>query len=928
MYNTISCQVFSRATAKMEPDECGVSPQVLRKLLKKVQAEMTNMEYHEASDSFIVSGTFEELERYRELLQVYVAREKRESVQEHRREGDQSAPNERPAHEETEKTFEPFEVVPKFMRLLKSAFPKKLDAIESQSPVEIAWDGESSKAVIKSRPGCSDRQYREGVDRFITLYQQLYPSMCHEVVELDTDDDVRIQKAANQVMGVYPVLIERTGDKWSVYGEGSFTARAGKALKEKLGLMVGSMRRLGRQRADPANTSNVQLSPAYSRAGSAPPVPLQHTLSNGVRVSVLQGDITSERADAIVNAANERLEHGGGVAGAIVEKGGFQIEQESRQIISQRGDLQVGQAEYTRAGNLPCKVVIHAVGPRWNDHDRERNILLLRLACISSLRLAAGLRMQSVAFPAISSGIFGMPREVCAETMFDAVTEYSNSVDSICSSLCDVRFVNIDYTTVEVFKREFLRRYGSNTGPRSGQHLDTVTSEDSQNRFSSAINKPLPTKRASPGAGSSENDVSSRVEGTAHQPDKGLRKKHDISKNPRLAERQASRHSTTAKTEKESHVTRSIAEGGNKSMSNENKSGPIKGQANEPLDKEEEGKCSSNPKPTDAGLSTAACGIAKVSGPSVTTTSESTSHVTSPSMEGDKGKGVKESVLSGMDEKPSDSKGNGSSDSERTEPVLSTAASGNAQDSRSPATKAKPNSHVTSPSVDGGRTEEAKETLSSGMGGNQSDPDFKSTRAGPGTKNAAKVGRGRARRFTQEDVKHPPGLALSSEGKTLANQFKETSQKQGSPSRVENQDPQSFTDSEREGREGQANTLNDLGRETEASSEISPRSPGVGSDGSLHSPTNPSPRVSETSSQSSEVLPSSDGKMHPQDSTQTGEFDSSGQNDQETYYDANTEGPPPLHGDESSESEENVEGDHHGEAGFGIQETPGKESLV
>ena len=140
------------------------------------------------------------------------------------------------------------------MRLLKHAFQKRLDAIESQLPIEIAWDGESTKVVLKPRQGCNDRQYQEGVDRFIALYQQLYPSMCHEVVELDTDDDVRIQKAANQVMEVYSVLIERTGDKWSVYGEGSFTAKAVKALKEKLGLMVGNIRQFGQQRADPDNT--------------------------------------------------------------------------------------------------------------------------------------------------------------------------------------------------------------------------------------------------------------------------------------------------------------------------------------------------------------------------------------------------------------------------------------------------------------------------------------------------------------------------------------------------------------------------------------------------------------------------------------------------------------------------------------------------
>ena len=465
-------------------------------------------------------------------------------------------------------------------------------------------------------------------------------------------------------------------------------------------------------------------------------------------------------------------------------------------------------------------------------------------------------------------------------------------------------------------------------------------------------------------------------------PDEERREKHDISKNPRPAESQAPRHSTTAKPEIKSHVTRPIAEGGKKSTTNENKSGPTEGQSDEPHDKEE-GNGSSNTKPIEPDFSAAANGNAQASSPSATPTPELSSHVTSssvqggkriaanesvssamdgkpsgsegngssdpertepvlstdaggnaqdsrspatkpepnshvtsPSVDGGRRKEVKESALSGIDGKQSDSEGNGSSDPERTEPVLSTAASGNAQDSRSPATKPEPNRHVTSPSVDEGRTKEAKET-SSGMGGKQSDPHFKSTR-----------GRGRARRSTQEDVKHPPGLEQSSEGKTLANKFKETSQKQGSPSRVENQDPQSFTDSERAGQEGQANTLNDLGRGTKASSDIPPRSPGVRTDGSLPNPANPSPRVSETSSQSSEALPSSDAKTHPQDSTQTGEFDSSGQTDQEMFYDANTEGPPPLHGDESSEPEGNVKGDHEREAGFGIQETPGKESLV
>ncbi|XP_078364661.1 uncharacterized protein LOC144649065 [Oculina patagonica] len=123
--------------------------------------------------------------------------------------------------------------------------------------------------------------------------------------------------------------------------------------------------------------------------------------------------------------------------------------------------LNVGDAVYTRGGHLPCQFVIHTVGPRWNAHERSRCISLLNRACIESLRLAAKLELSSIALPAISSGIVGMPgmpKNICAQVMFDAVEELSSSTDAESSTLRDVRIVIGDEKTIGVFREEFVRR--------------------------------------------------------------------------------------------------------------------------------------------------------------------------------------------------------------------------------------------------------------------------------------------------------------------------------------------------------------------------------------------------------------------------------------------------------------------------------------
>lgn len=140
---------------------------------------------------------------------------------------------------------------------------------------------------------------------------------------------------------------------------------------------------------------------------------------------IQQGDITTLAVDAIVNAANVHLQHGGGVAAAIARKGGPAIQRESDALIQQRGRaLATGEAVMTSGGKLPARFVIHTAGPIWVDHPPAEADALLRKAIRSSLALADERGLKSIAFPAISTGIYGYPVERAAKEMLDEAATY------------------------------------------------------------------------------------------------------------------------------------------------------------------------------------------------------------------------------------------------------------------------------------------------------------------------------------------------------------------------------------------------------------------------------------------------------------------------------------------------------------------------
>lgn len=137
----------------------------------------------------------------------------------------------------------------------------------------------------------------------------------------------------------------------------------------------------------------------------------------GRSLELIQGDITDMDTDAIVNAANSQLVLGGGVAGAIRTKGGPSIQEECNKL----APIGVGEAVITGAGLLRAKHVIHAVGPRMGEGQEEEK---LKSATLNSLRIADENGLESVSFPAISTGIFGFPIDRCAQVMLSATVDY------------------------------------------------------------------------------------------------------------------------------------------------------------------------------------------------------------------------------------------------------------------------------------------------------------------------------------------------------------------------------------------------------------------------------------------------------------------------------------------------------------------------
>lgn len=171
------------------------------------------------------------------------------------------------------------------------------------------------------------------------------------------------------------------------------------------------------------------------------------------QITLTEGDITEQQVDVVVNAANSSLLGGGGVDGAIHRKGGPEILADCRRLrASHYGKgLPTGQAVATTAGRLPARWVVHTVGPVYSAEDYEQRSALLASCYRESLRVAAELGARTVAFPAISAGIYGWPLEDAARIALTAVAEAAES--GVDTELTEVRFVLFGAEAYEVFEQ-------------------------------------------------------------------------------------------------------------------------------------------------------------------------------------------------------------------------------------------------------------------------------------------------------------------------------------------------------------------------------------------------------------------------------------------------------------------------------------------
>lgn len=170
-------------------------------------------------------------------------------------------------------------------------------------------------------------------------------------------------------------------------------------------------------------------------------------------IQIIKGDITKINTNAIVNAANPSLMGGGGVDGAIHANGGPAILNECKEIVAKNGECPVGEAVITGAGKLPAKYVIHTVGPVWNGGNNNEDILLQN-AYTNSLRVAEENNIFSIAFPNISTGIYGYPKELAVKEVKSAIKNYF-TLKKPDSKISEVFFVCFDDENFLLYEKEF-----------------------------------------------------------------------------------------------------------------------------------------------------------------------------------------------------------------------------------------------------------------------------------------------------------------------------------------------------------------------------------------------------------------------------------------------------------------------------------------
>ena len=392
-----------------------------------------------------------------------------------------------------------FRVDPHASRFMEKFFKKQLDEINAKFIVEITASDDGTRVILQAKQNCDPTKYNTACSELSELIKTITQGMVINELDLKGADEDSAKVLMDYIGTMYPVIIDRPQEHgpFFVYGDAVSVREARRTVEGGMSQQESYDTGLGTHEMAMAAPEMISFETSSYRS------------ENGVCISLRYGDITAEEVDAIVNPANEFLSHLAGLAKLIVQRGGLEIERESDTLMRKRGyqALHIGDAVPTVAGNLPCKFVIHAVGPEWVKHSHTENMKLLKKACLQSLKVASKLGLSSIAIPAISSGIFGAPIDVCAFAMLNAVEEYlrmptvtkkedarkkgskqSNQKrmqtdkkeistkppkdtpseitdeekerENPKAVLNDIRFVLIDADSMDVFEKQFIERFG------------------------------------------------------------------------------------------------------------------------------------------------------------------------------------------------------------------------------------------------------------------------------------------------------------------------------------------------------------------------------------------------------------------------------------------------------------------------------------
>ena len=341
---------------------------------------------------------------------------------------------------------------------------QKLENVSKEISFEVAESKSDRNLNLFARKDVKEETFSKTVNDFIDFYQSQNQKMQQEIISVPPKNEEDIISETQRKFSVV-IDISQELNKIIIYGEKDNVQEAVKFLKGKAGDSVSTTSGSSKPKGVTGGGSSKVATRSSSGLEKSETVEkFSCVLFQNVDVSVYQGDICKETADVIVNPANEHLNHSAGAAEAIVKAGGKSIQDESDEIMKKRRyyRLAPGEVVATQAGNLPCNLIVHVVGPRWSNYssyqkDAAKNVLYI--AVLNSLGLASQNGATSISMPAISSGIFGVPLEICAEVLFTAATNFTQNAHST-NTLKDIRFVNIDKKTTQAFSQEMKKRFG------------------------------------------------------------------------------------------------------------------------------------------------------------------------------------------------------------------------------------------------------------------------------------------------------------------------------------------------------------------------------------------------------------------------------------------------------------------------------------